>query len=90
MIIAEAVGVNQEGLGWLYTPGIHNDTQVEKWSEVTKAFHVKRERIASQSWYMDRTAYFNDSGRLSKSTSAVNFTYQIHTYDGKTDPEVTH
>ncbi|EGH15948.1 NADH:flavin oxidoreductase/NADH oxidase, partial [Pseudomonas savastanoi pv. glycinea str. race 4] len=39
LIITEATGITQEGLGWPYAPGIWSDEQVEAWKPVTQAVH---------------------------------------------------
>ena len=35
LIISEATGISQEGLGWPSAPGIWSDAQVEAWKPVT-------------------------------------------------------
>lgn len=42
LIISEAIGISQEGLGWPYAPGIWSQQQVEAWKPVVEAVHKKR------------------------------------------------
>ena len=37
LIISEATGISQQGLGWPYAPGLWNDEQVRAWSPVVEA-----------------------------------------------------
>ena len=41
LIISEATGITQEGLGWPSAPGIWSDEQIEAWKPVTEAVHAK-------------------------------------------------
>ena len=45
LIIAEATGISQEGLGWPSAPGVWNDTQVAAWQPVTEAVHEAGGRL---------------------------------------------
>jgi len=57
LIIAEATGISQEGLGWPSAPGIWSDSQVEAWKPVTKAVHDAGGRIILQLWHMGRLVH---------------------------------
>jgi len=39
LLISEATGISQEGLGWPSAPGIWTDAQTEGWKPVTEAVH---------------------------------------------------
>src|SRR5205085_3319822 len=39
LIITEATGISQQGLGWPYAPGIWSSKHVEAWKPVTEAVH---------------------------------------------------
>ena len=45
LIISEATGISQEGLGWPSAPGLWTDAQVEGWKPVTEAVHEAGGRI---------------------------------------------
>ena len=54
LIITEATGISQEGLGWPYAPGIWTEEQLEAWKPVTEAVHVAGGRIVVQLCHMGR------------------------------------
>lgn len=54
VIISEATGISQEGLGMPYAPGIWRDDQVEAWKPITDAVHKAGGRIICQLWHMGR------------------------------------
>ena len=84
LIISEATGISQAGLGWPYAPGIWNDEQIVGWRAVTAAVHEAGGRIVSQLWHMGRLVHpsFND-GTEPVSASATLAPDRAHTYDGK-------
>jgi N-ethylmaleimide reductase len=86
LIITEATGITQEGLGWPYAPGIWSDAQVAAWKPVTQAVHAAGGRIILQLWHMGRIVHpsFLD-GAKPVSSSATRAPGQTHTYDGKQD-----
>ena len=84
VIITEATGISQEGLGWPFAPGIWNDAQVEAWKPVVKAVHDRGGRIVCQIWHMGRLVHpdFLD-GAPPISASATTAPDEAHTYQGK-------
>ncbi|TXN08974.1 alkene reductase [Methylobacterium sp. WL122] len=84
VIITEATGISQEGLGWPFAPGIWNDAQVEAWKPVVKAVHDRGGRIVCQIWHMGRLVHpdFLD-GAPPISASATTAPDAAHTYQGK-------
>ena len=84
LIIAEATGISQEGLGWPSAPGIWSDEQVEAWKPVTKAVHDAGGRIILQLWHMGRLVHsdFLD-GAQPVSASATTAPGDAHTAEGK-------
>jgi len=57
LIIAEATGISQEGLGWPSAPGIWSDAQIAAWKPVTEAVHKADGRIILQLWHMGRLVH---------------------------------
>jgi N-ethylmaleimide reductase len=57
LIIAEATGISQEGLGWPNAPGIWSDEQVTAWRPVTQAVHDAGGQIILQLWHMGRLVH---------------------------------
>jgi N-ethylmaleimide reductase len=86
LIIAEATGISQEGLGWPSAPGIWSDEQVGAWQPVTKAVHDAGGRIVLQLWHMGRLVHpdFLD-GAQPVSSSATTAPGKAHTAEGKKD-----
>ena len=84
LIITEATGISQEGLGWPYAPGIWSDEQVAAWKPVTAAVHAAGGRIALQLWHMGRIVHPSFLGGAQPvSSSATRAPGETHTYDGK-------
>ena len=86
LIIAEATGISQEGLGWPAAPGIWSEAQVEAWKPVTEAVHDAGGRIILQLWHMGRLVHsdFLD-GAPPVSSSATTAPGFAHTAEGKKD-----
>jgi N-ethylmaleimide reductase len=84
LIIAEATGISQEGLGWPSAPGIWSDDQVKAWKPVTKAVHDAGGRIILQLWHMGRLVHPDFLGGAQPvSASATTAPGDAHTAEGK-------
>jgi 2,4-dienoyl-CoA reductase-like NADH-dependent reductase (Old Yellow Enzyme family) len=84
LIIAEATGISQEGLGWPSAPGIWSDAQVEAWKPVTEAVHKADGRIILQLWHMGRLVHPDFLGGAQPvSASATTAPGYAHTAEGK-------
>ena len=84
LIISEATGISQEGLGWPYAPGIWSDEQVAGWVPVVEAVHRAGGRIVCQLWHMGRIVHPDFlAGARPVSASATTAPGQAHTYTGK-------
>lgn len=88
LIISEATGISQEGLGWPNAPGLWTDAQVEGWKPVIDAVHADGGRIVAQLWHMGRVVHsvFND-GKQPVSASATTAPGKAHTPVGRLDYE---
>ncbi|KTE04412.1 alkene reductase [Sphingopyxis sp. H038] len=86
LIISEATGISQEGLGWPFTPGLWTDAQVEGWKPITDAVHAAGGRIMAQLWHMGRLVHplFND-GKAPVSASATKAEGRAYTSAGRQD-----
>jgi len=84
LILTEATGISQQGLGSPYAPGLWTGAQTEAWKPVTEAVHQAGGRIFAQLWHMGRIVHpsFND-GALPVSSSATTAPGKVYTYDGK-------
>ena len=87
LIITEATGISQEGLGWPFAPGLWNDEQVAAWKPITDAVHAAGGRIVVQLWHMGRQVHSSVIKTQPVSSSATATAGQAHTYDGKQDFE---
>ncbi len=84
LIIAEATGISQEGLGWPAAPGIWSDAQVEAWKPVTEAVHEAGGRIILQLWHMGRLVHPDFlGGQPPVSASVTTAPGDAHTATGK-------
>lgn len=83
LIITEATGISQQGLGWPYAPGIWSDEQVAAWKPVTEAVHEANGRIVVQLWHMGRAVHSSVTGEQPVSASPTAAPSMVHTYEGK-------
>jgi 2,4-dienoyl-CoA reductase-like NADH-dependent reductase (Old Yellow Enzyme family) len=84
LIITEATGVSQQGLGWPHAPGIWSAEQVAAWMPIVRGVHEAGGRIFCQLWHMGRLVHpsFLD-GAPCVSASATTAPYKAHTYEGR-------
>jgi 2,4-dienoyl-CoA reductase-like NADH-dependent reductase (Old Yellow Enzyme family) len=84
LIISEATGITQQGLGWPYAPGIWSAEQVAGWRLVTDSVHAAGGRIALQLWHMGRLVHPSFLGGAAPvSSSATTAPGYAYTYEGK-------
>lgn len=57
LVITEGTQPSEDGQGYLLTPGVHNDHQVEGWREVTSAVHHAGGRVVIQLMHVGRVAH---------------------------------
>lgn len=57
LIIAEATQVSEDAQGYSFTPGVHNQEQVEGWKLVTDEVHSKGGQIFLQVWHTGRMSH---------------------------------
>ena len=86
LIITEGSQVSERAVGYINTPGIYTNAQVEGWKKVTKRVHDKGGKIFIQLWHVGRMSHpdFHD-GELPLSASAINPEAQAYTADGFKD-----
>lgn len=84
LIISEATGISQQGLGWPYAPGIWTEQQIEGWRRVTAAVHERGGKIICQLWHMGRVVHPSFlGGELPVSPSATRCPTDARTYEGR-------
>ncbi len=89
LIISEATIISKQGIGWLNSPGIYNNEQVEGWKKVVNAVHKEGGKIFLQLWHCGRASHsdFHD-GKLPVAPSAIKLNgVYIQTPKGKKDYE---
>ena len=52
LLITEGSQISPQGVGYIYTPGIHSAEQVAGWKKVTDAVHAAGGRIFIQLWHV--------------------------------------
>lgn len=57
LIISEATQISKQGQGYIWTPGIYSEAQVEGWKKVTSAVHDAGGRIFIQLWHVGRISH---------------------------------
>lgn len=75
LIISEATVVSQIGIGWVETPGIYNDEQMQGWKQVVNAVHAEGGRIFLQLWHCGRashSSFHNDELPVAPSAIKLN------------------
>ncbi len=91
LIITEATQISQQGQGYLNTPGIYSDAQVEGWKLVTQAVHQAGGRIALQLWHVGRISHVSlqpngDAPVAPSAIAAKTKTYLAHGFDDVSAP----
>lgn len=73
LIVTEGTPVTPMGHGYLDTPGIHSDAQVQAWRRVTDAVHAEGGRIVVQLWHVGRISHASllPGGAQPLSSSAI-------------------
>jgi N-ethylmaleimide reductase len=86
LIITEGSQVSKDAVGYINTPGIYSDEQVEGWKKVTKRVHDKGGKIFIQLWHVGRMSHPDfHNGELPLSSSAINPNAKSFTPDGFKD-----
>lgn len=57
LLITEASQISPEAIGYINTPGIYNNTQIEGWKKVTDSVHAAGGKIVIQLWHVGRISH---------------------------------
>ncbi len=83
LIISEGSQVSKKAVGYINTPGIHSNAQVEGWEQVTGKVHDKGGRIFLQLWHVGRISHPDfHGGDLPLAPSAINPNEKSYTPNG--------
>lgn len=86
LIITEGSQVSKQAVGYVNTPGIHTQEQVEGWKKVTSKVHNSGGRIFIQLWHVGRMSHPDfHNGEKPLAPSAINPNEQSYTPDGFKD-----
>lgn len=90
LIISECIQPNALGQGYILTPGLHTDEQVEGWRAVTDAVHEADGRIIAQLTHTGRIGHpsLYPNGELPLAPSAVASGEQLFSLEGMLDHPV--
>jgi N-ethylmaleimide reductase len=92
LIISEATVVSKQAIGWIDSPGIYSDEQMQGWQQVVDAVHDAGGTIFLQLWHCGRASHSSfHNGQLPFAPSAIKLNGEyIQTPKGKEDYEVPH
>ncbi len=84
LIITEATQISAQGKGYISTPGIYTDQQVEAWRKVTEAVHSAGGRIVLQLWHVGRISHVSilPNGESPVAPSAIRANAETYTHEG--------
>lgn len=86
LIFTEGTQISPEGIGYVYTPGIHTPEHIEGWKKTTSAVHAEGGVIFSQLWHVGRASHPDfHGGRPPVAPSALAFKGQAFTLQGPKD-----
>lgn len=90
LLITEGVNISPQGRGYIGTPGIWNEKQVQGWTAVTKAVHAKGGRIFLQLWHVGRLSHVDlqPGGASPVAPSGIRGGGTVYTARGSLPPSV--
>jgi N-ethylmaleimide reductase len=91
LIISEGTQVSPVGKGYMATPGIFSEGQVEGWKPITQAVHDAGSKIIAQIWHVGRITHPDLTGGAQPvAPSAIQPKVVAYTHKGKVDVPVPH
>lgn len=91
LIISEGTQVSPVGKGYMATPGIYSQAQVDGWKAITQAVHAAGSKIIAQIWHVGRITHPDlTGGRQPVAPSAIQPHVVAYTRHGKVDVPVPH
>ncbi|EOZ92408.1 Flavoprotein NADH-dependent oxidoreductase [Indibacter alkaliphilus LW1] len=83
LIITEGSQISKKAVGYINTPGIYSEAQVEGWKKVTQAVHDEGGKIFIQLWHVGRISHPDfHGGDLPHAPSAINPNAKSYTPKG--------
>lgn len=91
LIISEGTQISPLGKGYMATPGIYSDAQVEGWKRITDAVHAAGSKIVAQIWHVGRVTHPDLTGGAQPvGPSAIAPKVDAYTRNGKVAVPVPH
>lgn len=87
LVITEATQVCPQGQGYIATPGIHSDEQVQGWKAVNEQVHAASGKTCLQLWHVGRIShgFFQPDGAAPVAPSAIQPAMKAYTDKGFED-----
>ncbi len=87
LLIAEATQISPLGQGYLDTPGIYSQDQIDAWKKITDAVHAAGGRIVLQLWHVGRISHTSllPEGQVPVAPSALRANGKTFTANGFED-----
>lgn len=91
LIVSEGAQISPQGVGYVYTPGMHSAAQLRGWKKVTTAVHARGGHIFGQLWHAGYVSHPDfHGGALPVAPSAVNPRGRALTPNGLKDTVTPH
>lgn len=91
LIISEGTQVSPAGKGYMATPGIYSEAQVQGWKRITQAVHESGSKIVAQIWHVGRITHPDLTGGVHPiAPSAIQPNVMAYTPKGKVNIPVPH
>jgi N-ethylmaleimide reductase len=89
LIIAEATNISEQAVGYMNSPGIYTEEQVNAWQPITKAVQKKGGLIFLQLWHVGRVSHplLQPGGGLPVAPSAIKPIGEVLTPEGHKNHE---
>ncbi len=86
LIFSEGTQISPQGVGYIFTPGIHTEEQIKGWKKITSSVHGAGGLIFCQLWHVGRVSHPEfQNGQLPVAPSAIPFKGQAFTLKGPMD-----
>ncbi|MEJ8803686.1 alkene reductase [Pontibacter sp. H249] len=86
LIITEGSQISKQAVGYINTPGIYSEEQVQGWKKITDAVHEEGGKIFIQLWHVGRMSHPDfHNGDLPVAPSAINPESKAFTPEGFKD-----
>jgi N-ethylmaleimide reductase len=83
LLITEGAQVSKEAVGYINTPGIYTQAQIDGWKNVVEKVHAEGGKIFIQLWHVGRISHPDfHNGNLPLAPSALNPNADVYTPEG--------